>query len=91
MLALVIFRLLYLSGPVRVTIASGKTEDTVHQFLLSIAQDSAPNDLDIEPVISSGTIDMLSQVDAGKLDFAIVHGGSDMDHYRYTRQVGAIQ
>ena len=90
LLVLVIFRLLYLIGPVRVTVASGKTEGTVHQFLLGIAQESAQSGLDIEPVIASGTIDMLNQVDAGKLDFAIIHGGTDMDHYRNTRQVGAI-
>lgn len=90
LLALVIFRLLYPIGPVRVTVASGKTEATVHQFLLSIAQDSAKSDLDIEPVIATGTIDMLSQVDSGRVDFAIVHGGSDMDHYQNVRQVRAI-
>ena len=89
-LALVVSRLLYLSGTVRVTVASGKTEGTVHQFLLSVAQNSAANDLDIEPVIANGTIDMLNQVDAGRIDFAIVHGGSDMDHFRNVRQVGAI-
>ena len=41
-------------------------------------------------MIATGTIDMLNQVDAGKVDFAIVHGGSDMDHYHNIRQVGAI-
>jgi TRAP-type uncharacterized transport system substrate-binding protein len=90
LLTLVIARILYLPGPVRVTVASGKTEGTIHQFLLSIAQVAARNQLDIEPVISSGTIDMLDQVESGKIDFAIVHGGSDMDHYHNVRQVGAL-
>ena len=33
---------------------------------------------------------MLNQVDTGKIDFAIVHGGSDMDQYHNIRQVGTI-
>ena len=90
LLALVIVRIFYLTGTVQVTVASGKTESTVHQFLLSIAQVAARNQLDIEPVIATGTIDMLNQVESGKLDFAIVHGGSDMDHYHNIRQVGAL-
>jgi hypothetical protein len=73
LLALVLFRLLYLTGPVRVTVASGKTEPTVHQFLLSIAHDTAESELDIEPVIATGTIDVLNQVDAGKVDLSEKH------------------
>jgi TRAP-type uncharacterized transport system substrate-binding protein len=62
----------------------------VHQFLLSLAQDSARSRLDIQPVIAAGSLDMLDQVDSGKLDFAIIHGGFDMDHYHNIRQIGVL-
>ena len=90
LLSLVVMRLLYFSGSARVTVASGKTESTtLHQFVLSLARDSSDHDLDVEPVIATGTIDMLDQVNSGRLDFAIVHGGIDMDRYTNIRQVGA--
>jgi TRAP-type uncharacterized transport system substrate-binding protein len=88
--ALVITRFLYLAGSVRVTIGSGKTEAAMHQFLLSLAHDAARAHLDIEPVMAAGTIDMLNQVDSGALDFAIIHGGFDMDHYHNIRQIGVL-
>jgi TRAP-type uncharacterized transport system substrate-binding protein len=89
-LGLVIVRLLYLAGAARVTIASGKTEATVHQFLLSLAREASHANLDIEPMISTGTIDMLHQVDSGEVDFAIIHGGFDMDQYHNLRQIGVL-
>ena len=57
------------------TMSAGNSEGTVHQFLLSLAHDAARGHLDIEPVITAGTLDMLQRVDSGKLDFAIVQGG----------------
>ncbi len=83
-------RLLYLRAPRRVTIGSGKTEGAVHQFLLSLAKDSARSELDIQPEMATGTIDLLEQVHSGELDFAIVHGGFDMDHYHNIRQIGVL-
>lgn len=90
LLALVVIRILYLPDSVRVKIASGETEAAVHQFLLSLARGSAHAHLDIEPVMATGTLDMLSQVDSGQVDFAIVHGGTDMDQYRNIRQIGVL-
>jgi TRAP-type uncharacterized transport system substrate-binding protein len=83
-------RLLYLRSPRRVTIGSGETEGAVHQFLLSLAKDSARSELDIQPEMATGTIDLLDQVHSGELDFAIVHGGFDMDHYHNIRQIGVL-
>ena len=40
--------------------------------------------------MATGSLDMLSQVNSGRLDFAIVHGGVDMDHYRNVRQIGVL-
>ncbi len=88
--ALAIVRTVYLSRPVHVRMVSGKTEAAAHRFLLSIAQDSAGNQLDIEPMIATGTIDMLNSVDSGTVDFAIIHGGANMDQYRNVRQVGVL-
>ena len=72
------------------TIGSGQTEGAVHQFLLSLAKDSARSELDIQPEMATGTIDLLDQVHSGELDFAIVHGGFDMDHYHNIRQIGVL-
>ena len=83
-------RLLFLRSPRQVTIGSGKTEGAVHQFLLSLAKDSARSELDIQPEMASGTIHLLDQVHSGALDFAIVHGGFDMDHYHNIRQIGVL-
>jgi TRAP-type uncharacterized transport system substrate-binding protein len=90
MLALILIRFLYLPRSVLVTISAGNTEGTVHQFLLSLAHDAAQGDLDIEPVITTGSLDSLKRVDSGELDFAIIQGGSDMDRYRNIRQVGVL-
>jgi TRAP-type uncharacterized transport system substrate-binding protein len=90
LLALVTARLLYLPGSVQITIASGKTEETVHQFLLSLAHDAPRRQLDIEPLIATGTFEMLKRVDSGELDFAIIHGGFDMDQFHNVRQIGAL-
>ena len=89
-LAFAVIRFVYLPDFARLRIASAKTETTAHQFLLSLAKDSPRSHLEIDPVLATGTIDMLNQVEAGKLDFAIVHGGFDMDHYQNIRQVGAL-
>ena len=40
--------------------------------------------------MATGTIDLLDQVHSGELDFAIVHGGFDMDHYHNIRQIGVL-
>jgi hypothetical protein len=90
-LAMVIVRFIYLPHTVLVAISSGNTEGTVHQFLLSLAHDAhRGHRLDIEPAITKGTLDMLSLVDAGKLDFAIVQGGYDMDAYHNIRQAAVL-
>jgi TRAP-type uncharacterized transport system substrate-binding protein len=89
-LAIVIVRSLYPPDWSRVRIASGKTEGALHQFLLSLAHDSAHSDLHVEHVMAPGTVEMLAQVDSGELDFAIVHGGFDMDRYRNVRQLGVL-
>ncbi len=90
MLALILIRFLYLPRSVLVTMSSGNTEGTIHQFLLSLAHDAAQSELDIEPVITTGSLESLKRVDSGQLDFAIVQGGSDMDQYRNVRQVGVL-
>jgi TRAP-type uncharacterized transport system substrate-binding protein len=90
-LAIVIFQFAYMPHTVLVTISSGATEGTVHQFLLSLAHDAhRGHRLDIEPVITAGIVDMLSRVDAGTLDFAIVLGGYDMDAYHNIRQAAVL-
>ncbi len=83
-------RFLLASGTSRVILAAGKSESTVHCFLLSLAEDAARHHLDIEPTIATGTIDMLEQVNSGAADFAIIHGGFGMEQYHNIRQVGAI-
>jgi TRAP-type uncharacterized transport system substrate-binding protein len=90
LLVSVSIRLLFLRSPHRVTIGSGQTEGAVHEFLLSLAKDSARGELDIQPEMATGTIDLLDQVHSGALDFAIVHGGFDMDHYHNIRQIGVL-
>jgi TRAP-type uncharacterized transport system substrate-binding protein len=90
LLTSVVIRFLYLPGFVRVRIASGNTENAVHQFLLSLAHDSAHSHLNVEPEMAAGTIEMLSEVESGELDFAIVHGGFGMDHFRNVRQLGVL-
>ena len=90
LLVLVVIRILLLPGSSRVTIGAGKSESTIHQFVLSLVRDSVRRNLDIEPVFEAGTIDMLNQVESGQLDFAIVHGGFDMDHFHNIRQVAVL-
>ena len=89
-LALVLIRFLYLPRSILVTISSGNTEGAGHQFLLGLARDASRGPLDIEPVTTDGTLDMLNRVDSGKLDFAFIQGGSEMDRYRNIRQVAAL-
>jgi TRAP-type uncharacterized transport system substrate-binding protein len=72
------------------TIGAGKTEETVQQFVKSLSVESARQWMAIKPVIVSGTLDMLDQVERGELDFAVVHGGLDMDSYHNIRQVGVL-
>jgi TRAP-type uncharacterized transport system substrate-binding protein len=90
LLAIVSVRLLYPPGFLRVRIAFGNTEGSVHQFLLSLAHDSAHGPLRVEHVMAPGTIEMLNDIDSGELDFAIVHGGFEMDHFRNVRQLGVL-
>jgi TRAP-type uncharacterized transport system substrate-binding protein len=90
-LAMVIVRFVYMPHTVLVTISSGNAEGTVHQFLLSLAHDAHRGQhLDIEPVTTAGILDMLKRVDAGKLDFAIVQGGYDMDAFHNIRQAAVL-
>lgn len=73
-------------------ISAGNTEGIWHRFLQHFAAEGSRRGdrLPIEPVITTGTLDMLEKVDRGDLDFALVQGGLELEPFAHVRQVAAL-
>ena len=74
----------------RLTVSSGGNEKLSGGLLRAFVRMCAPHHLDFRPVATTGAIDALEQVEAGKLDFAFVTGGIDFSHYANIRQVTSL-
>lgn len=73
-----------------VTISAGSSEGVWHRYLIDFAREAGKHGLQIQPVLTGGSIDMLERVNAGQLDFAVVQGGYDIEQYTHVRQVAAL-
>jgi len=85
----VVVRNLWSIQPARVTISAGNTEGLWHHFVAKFAVLAAER-IDLEPVVTAGTLDMLERVDRGDLDFALIQGGYDIERFRNVRQVAGL-
>jgi TRAP-type uncharacterized transport system substrate-binding protein len=85
----VIVRSLWSIRPPRVTISAGNTEGMWHRFVAKFAVLAADH-IDLEPVVTAGTLDMLERVDTGELDFALIQGGYDIERFGNVRQVAGL-
>jgi TRAP-type uncharacterized transport system substrate-binding protein len=79
------------SAPARLTISAGIFEGQSSEALEKFVRLAAPYHLDLRPVETSSSLDAIAQVDAGALDLAVVHGGSDFARDRNIRQVTSLQ
>jgi TRAP-type uncharacterized transport system substrate-binding protein len=88
--AVLVFRTYRAAPPGVLTISAGNTEGFWHAFILNLARESMRDNLSLEPVLTSGTLDMLERVDRAELDFALIQGGYDLARFANVRQVAAL-
>src|SRR5262245_28753781 len=72
------------------TLTAGSQSGLRHQMGLALTKEAGPYGLDFELVATAGSEEALEQVDAGKIDVALVQGGLAARHRANVRQVAAL-
>lgn len=76
--------------PARLRITAGQTEGTRHRIAQELQREAAHRAITIELHATAGSEEALREVDAGRLDAALVQGGLDLSDRPALRQVVAL-
>ncbi len=72
------------------TLTAGSRSGLRHQIALALANEAQPYGLNFEVIATAGSENALEQVNARKIDVALVQGGLEVSNRPHVRQVAAL-